>query len=97
MPEGAMTTKKPTVLVVTADRGRIIIAVGPNCWGQGDRSDIALKNARKNLPDFSDKKFKEAARYAVYDCSEDTYVNDMGRLSYLPADGKPVLVYEDIR
>ena len=92
-----MTAKKTAVPVVTAEQGRIIIAVGPFCWGQGDRSDIALKNARKNLPNFSDKKFKEAARYAVYDCSEDTYVNDMGGLSYMPANGKPVLVYEDIR
>ena len=92
-----MTAKKTTVPVVTAEPGRIIIAVGPNCWGQGDRSDIALKNARKHLPYASEQGVKAAARYAVYDCSEDTYVNGMGRLVYLPANGEPVLVYEDLR
>jgi len=92
-----MTTKKPTVTVVTAAQGRMFIAVGQNCWGQGDRSDIALKNARKHLPYASEQGVKAAARYNVYDCPVDTYVDDMGRLIYKPWDGKPVLVYEDIR
>jgi len=92
-----MTAKKTTAPVVTAELGRIIIAVGPNCWGRGDRSDIALKNARKHLPYASEQGVKAAARYAVYDCPEGTYVNDMGRLVYLPANGEPVLVYEDLR
>lgn len=92
-----MTTKKTAVPVVTAEQGRIIIAVGPNCWGQGDRSDIALKNARKYLSYDGNQSAKAAARYHVYDCPEGTYVNGMGQLSYVPTNGEPVLVYEGIR
>lgn len=92
-----MTAKKTTVPVVTAELGRIIIAVGPNCWGQGDRSDIALKNARKHLSYDGDQRVKALARYHVYDCPEDTYVNGMGQLVYLPANGHPVLVIEECR
>jgi hypothetical protein len=92
-----MTAKKTTVPVVIAELGRIIIAVGPNCWGEGDRSDIALKNARKHLPYASEQGVKAAARYAVYDCPDDTYVNGMGQLVYLPAKGEPVLVIEESR
>ena len=97
-PKGSnMTAKKTTVPVVTAEQGRMFIAVGPNCWGRGDRSDIALKNARKHLSYDGDQRVKALARYHVYDCSEGTYVNGCGQLVYSPANGEPVLVIEECR
>ena len=54
------------------------VAIGSNAWGRGLSRAEALRNARKNLPTFCDKK---AAQFNVYDTDDARcYVDERGRL-----------------
>lgn len=75
-------TAKSLVDVVAND-GRIIIVVGPMCWGRHRHAATALKNARSRRPSFVSVK---EARYNVFDVPADAWVDDMGTIRW--EDGK---------
>lgn len=68
---------------------QVYIAVGPMCWGKGNSERKAVRNCLKNWITYIPKTDKQVI--AVYLCSKDTYVNELGGLSYPQVDEKPVI------
>jgi hypothetical protein len=54
------------------------VAIGSNAWGRGNSKAEAMRNARKNLPTFCNKK---DARFNLFDTDDSKcYVDEAGRL-----------------
>lgn len=65
------------------------IAIGPQCWGRSTTgSESAIRNMRKAN---SGRMPKD---YAVWKCTESTYVNDMGGFTRNGFDAEPVKVFD---
>jgi len=68
-----------------AAEGRVVIVIGPLCWGKGKDGKTALRNARRECPSYIDKK---DVRFYVLDCPGDAYVTDMGGISWKDASAE---------
>lgn len=66
------------------------LAIGPMCWGSGTEIEAAVKRMKKECPRVYVP--RGARSYNVFEVDEETYVNDMGGLSWMPNKPEPKLV-----
>lgn len=64
----------------TAAPGRVIVAVGPYCWGKGADAKTAIANARKNRVRIYEG--NAGFWYILFDAPASAYVDEMGSLRW---------------
>ena len=79
-------TAKPSIKSIVANHpeaanGRVYFAIGPNCWGKSKNAGVAIANCKKEFPRHLGA---GAFKFVLFDCHEDTYVDDMGAFCYFP-------------
>ena len=87
-------SKAVALSTIVAGEGRTILAVGPFCWGKGKNANLAVRNAKYNLPSY----VKRPCKIFVYDAPSTVWVNDMGGLAWDGPDGQiqPKIIREVI-
>ncbi len=65
------------------------IAVGPLAWGKGETIDQAVRRMRTQIPRVY---VRPGYGYTVYSVGPDTFVDELGGLSYPAAGPKPEIV-----
>ena len=68
-----------------AAEDKIVMVIGPMCWGKDRTADKAFKNAKRNYPTSYVGPIKDNV-FAFYEVPADAWVDDMGGLHW--KDGK---------
>ena len=87
MLSGLMSQPHRTRKYTAPDDTRIVLVVGPYCWGTGRTGTQALKNARFNA---SRSYHPAKGEYLFFDAPKGAYIDEMGRLAR-PSDSTPAV------
>jgi len=75
---GDPVVKSEGAKVVFDPGQKVIVVVGPQCWGSGDSMQQAVSKARRCFPTYGEKRFMP---YNAYEASPDFEVDEMGYIT----------------